>query len=672
MNLLKHETSPYLLQHANNPVHWQPWTETAFEKAKAENKPVLVSIGYSSCHWCHVMERESFEDEEVANLMNNLYINIKIDREEFPDIDHLYMDAVQAMTGSGGWPLNVFLTPDKKPFYGGTYFPPVRAFNRASWKEVLVNVSQYFTQNRNEVETQAEQLMQHLQNASILPQQIKELDKNDDLSKEEADKNIFEKIMAQADIVDGGFGNAPKFPSTFCIKFLLDYYGIYKNETALQHACLSLDKMAMGGIYDQIGGGFSRYSTDKYWIAPHFEKMLYDNALLIEVYSIAFAHTKNIFYKKIVEETFEWLQREMMHENGGFYSAQDADSEGVEGKYYTWQTEELKTILKDDFEMYKKYYLIAEEGNWEHTNILYTNTEETRNTGDEISEKINILNKRLFEIRNKRIKPLTDDKVLLGWNALMNKALVLASLIFNNEDYLLLAKKNIDFIMQNMRSGTFLYFHTNKNDKNKIPAYLDDLAYLAQALIQLNIATAEADYLHKAKEILIYVEKHFSSASEVLFNFTNNDFQQISVNKKEIYDGAVPASNSVLCSVLQHLGYVFNNTHWGQLSGQMLSYMKNYFNLYPASFGIWAGIFLNKSASEAQISVIGEHAKKYIYNLYNKKYLSYVTYIVSTNEENLEELQGKYGEGETRIFICRNKACLSPFTSLEAAMTVIL
>ncbi len=672
MNLLKYETSPYLLQHADNPVHWQPWSEAAFEKAKAENKPVLLSIGYSSCHWCHVMEHESFEDEEVAAIMNHSYINIKLDREEYPDIDHLYMDAVQAMTGSGGWPLNVFLTPDKKPFYGGTYFPPVRAFNRASWKEVLINVSQYFTQNRSEVESQAAQLMEHLQNAAVLPKQVKIPLVNDEKSKRETDRNIFEKIMAQADKTDGGFGNAPKFPSTFIIKYLLDYYGIYQDETALKQACLSLDKMAMGGIYDHIGGGFARYSTDKRWIVPHFEKMLYDNALLLEVYVIAYSHTKNEYYREKAEQTVRWLQREMMSDDFAFYSAQDADSEGVEGKYYTWTTEELKDILQDDFKMYKEYYQITDEGNWEHTNILYTTYESYKNTDKIRVKKIYEINKKLFQIRSRRIKPLTDDKILLGWNALMNKALVVASLIFGNEEYLVLAQRNMDFLINNMNSNDCLYHHTHKNKRSKIPAFLDDLAYLSQALIQLSIASADPVYLHKANKIIKYIEENFRSGEGLLFDFTNNKYRHVSINKKETYDGAVPSSNSVLCNVLQYMGYAFNNTRWSSLAEKMLEDMQNYFNAYPASFGVWAAAFLNKNELDLQVTIIGKDAKKNISEIYNKKYLSYVKYVVSTKDENIEELQGKYAEGETRIFICKNKSCLLPFTSLNEAMTVIL
>lgn len=672
MNLLKYETSPYLLQHAANPVHWQPWSEAAFEQARSENKPVLLSIGYSSCHWCHVMEHESFEDEEVASIMNHAFVNIKLDREEYPDVDHMYMDAVQAMTGSGGWPLNVFLTPEKKPFYGGTYFPPVRAFNRASWKEVLINVSQYFTQNRSEVEQQAHQLMTHLQSAGALPKLKNDFASTDEKSKEDIDREIFEKIMAQADQIEGGFGNAPKFPSTFSIRFLLDYYSLYHEEKALRQACLSLDKMAMGGIYDQLGGGFSRYSTDKYWIAPHFEKMLYDNALLLEVYSIAYSHTHNQLYRQIVQETIAWLEREMRHEDGGFYSAQDADSEGVEGKYYTWSYTELKELLQDDFELYKTFYQLAAEGNWEHTNILYTTAAQMQMTDVGALAKIRQINTRLRLHRATRVKPLTDDKIILGWNALMNKALSLASLIFDEDHYLQLALSNMQFIRANMKNESHLYYHTHKDGVNKIPAYLDDLAYLSDALIQLHIASAGAEYLHLAKEIVQYASLHFTAETGALFCYTNRSFQQVDINKTETYDGAVPSSNSVLCRVLHHLGIAFGEASWLRLHNQMLAEMQVYFTTYPSSFAIWADLFLNKSDTAAEITIAGPDAKEIVRQFYTKRYLSHVTYtVVNTYEENIAELRGKYAEGETRIYICRNQSCLEPFTSIDEAMTVI-
>ncbi|KXK44358.1 MAG: protein containing a thioredoxin domain protein [Bacteroidetes bacterium OLB11] len=470
-------------------------------KQKKENKPILLSIGYSSCHWCHVMAHESFEDAETAQLMNQLFVNIKLDREEYPDIDHYYMDAVQAMTGSGGWPLNVFLTPERKAFYGGTYFPPKPLYGRASWKEVLQKVAHYFNENRDAVESQAHQLFTHLKNANQLPT----------LKNEQADEKIFhekilEKILKNADTEEGGFGAAPKFPATFTIKLLLDYFQLYQNQDALNQACLTLDKMAYGGIYDQIRGGFARYSTDKYWKAPHFEKMLYDNALLIEVYSIAFSITKKNLYKIIVSETVEWIKAEMCNESGAFYSAIDADSEGQEGKFYTWDYAELKEILKEDFSKIENYYQIKKEGNWEHTNILWTTHSLFENTDPSTIQRVK---KVLLNEREKRIKPFKDRKILLGWNALMIKALAQASLIFNNDEYLMLAEHALNYIQNTMKSDEHLYYHTCMENISKIPAYLDDLAFLADAYISLNQASGKANYIQQSAKIINYIIEKF-------------------------------------------------------------------------------------------------------------------------------------------------------------------
>src|SRR6185436_8831581 len=372
-NKLIDETSPYLLQHAHNPVNWFLWGNEALDLAKKENKPILVSIGYSACHWCHVMEKESFEDEETARLMNEHFVNIKIDREERPDLDHIYMDAVQAMTGSGGWPLNVFLTPDAKPFYGGTYFPPKQAFNRPSWQEVLNGVKEAFTQRRNEIDAQAENLTEHLVQANAFG--ISSPGENDFFTREKT-KEAFENIMKNADKKWGGFGKAPKFPQSLVIQYLLRFYHITENNEALQQALLSIDKMIEGGIYDQVGGGFARSSTDTEWLVPHFEKMLYDNALLVSVLSEAFQITKNGRYREVIEETMDFVCRELLYDGNsnsigrGFYSALDADSEGEEGKYYVWSKGELEELLGENAAIFCRYHDITEKGNWEGKNIL--------------------------------------------------------------------------------------------------------------------------------------------------------------------------------------------------------------------------------------------------------------------------------------------------------------
>ena len=451
-NRLMQETSPYLLQHAHNPVDWFPWGDEALQKAKNENKPILISIGYSACHWCHVMEKESFEDAEVAAIMNEHFVNIKIDREERPDLDHIYMDAVQVMTGSGGWPLNVFLTPDAKPFYGGTYFPPKKAFNRASWTDVLGGVINAFSERQNEIVAQAENLTAHILRSNTFGDPLHE---KDEIFTAANAHLIFENLMKSADKISGGFGRAPKFPQTFSIQYLLRYYSSYKNKEALDHACLSLDKMMYGGMYDQVGGGFARYATDNEWLVPHFEKMLYDNALLLTTLSESFQLTHFKRYEEAIVRTMAFIEREMLSEEGGFYSALDADSEGEEGKFYVWDKKEVEALLGNDAAIFCAYYDITENGNWEGKNILNVPVAPEKFAVDNsISEDglIKVLSacrEKLLHERGKRIRPLLDDKMLLGWNALMNTACSKAYAATGKETYRQLAIRNMQFIFEN-------------------------------------------------------------------------------------------------------------------------------------------------------------------------------------------------------------------------------
>ncbi|MBW7913814.1 MAG: thioredoxin domain-containing protein [Taibaiella sp.] len=421
-NRLINEQSPYLLQHAHNPVDWYPWGDEAFERAKNENKPVLVSIGYAACHWCHVMERESFEDEATARYMNEHFINIKVDREEHPDVDHLYMDAVQAISQQGGWPLNVFVTPGRVPFYGGTYYPPKPLYGRPSWLQVMERMHEVWTKQQDEVTAQTGQMLNYLEQLSIVAMSRRgEWDAA-------TCRAVADNMLAASDKEFGGFGNAPKFPGATSILYLLEHYHYTGYEPALQHAVKSLDAMAQGGIYDQLGGGFARYSTDRYWLAPHFEKMLYDNALLVSTYTTAYAITGKALYRKVVEETIAFVNRELRSPDGGFYSALDADSEGVEGKYYTWTWEEWLAATGGD-ELAERYFGVKENGNWEGTNILHVSMglEELSGTlGMEINDagqRIEGAKQQLLQLRAERVRPATDDKCLLAWNALMNLAL---------------------------------------------------------------------------------------------------------------------------------------------------------------------------------------------------------------------------------------------------------
>ena len=440
-NRLLHESSPYLLQHAHNPVDWYPWGEEALEKAKTEDKLILISIGYSACHWCHVMEKESFENEAVAQLMNEHFVNIKIDREERPDLDHIYMDAVQLMTGSGGWPLNVFLTPSAKPFYGGTYFPPVRAYNRASWSEVLTRISTAWKTRKQEIIEQSESLTDHLAKNSAFNRTTEGLGEAVQFSKTQADE-MFEQIMKTADTEWGGFGAAPKFPQTFTLRYLLQYHYFTGNETALKQAILSVDKMLEGGIYDQVGGGLARYSTDREWLAPHFEKMLYDNALFVILLCDIYSLTGEMAYAKAIRRTLDFILREMHHPEDGFYAAIDADSEGEEGRYYVWDKAEVDGILGDASPEFCRYFDISGNGNWEGKNILRI----LKKAGDfavenglsetDLEDRLRAGLKKLMEVRDRRVRPSLDDKILLGWNAMMITAFSKSAAVLSDEGYL--------------------------------------------------------------------------------------------------------------------------------------------------------------------------------------------------------------------------------------------
>ncbi len=612
-NRLIEESSPYLLQHAHNPVDWYPWGEEALQRAKTENKPILISIGYSACHWCHVMEKESFENAEVAEIMNVHFINIKIDREERPDLDHIYMDAVQVMTGSGGWPLNVFLTPDAKPFYGGTYFPPQKAHNRASWTDVLYGISQAFTERQGEVTAQAESLTAHLLRSNAFGEPVE--DKNAIFTRANADL-IFENLMKAADTKEGGFGRAPKFPQTFSIQYLLRYYHYFKNDAALQQACLSLDKMIYGGIYDQAGGGFARYSTDNEWLVPHFEKMLYDNALLIITLSEAYQVTHHKRYADAIHQTMEFIQRELMGADAGFYSALDADSGGEEGKFYVWDKQEIDAILGTDADLFCAYYDVSAQGNWEGKNILNVPidpsifAENASMSLAQLEEKLAAGRKKLLTLRAGRERPLLDDKMLLGWNALMNTACSKAWVATGNETYRQLAIRNMQFITDNFWvEGAF--YHTCKNGIARYKAFLDDHAFLIQALVHLQEITGNGDYLLQARDITAYVLDGFGDEEADFFFFTHSMQKDIILRKKEIYDSAVPSGNSVMAGNLLYLSYVFDNKEWREKAGAMLGSLAGLITRYPTSFGGWANQLLIMTGDLAEIVVKGQNLTKY-------------------------------------------------------------
>lgn len=648
MNRLQHETSPYLLQHAANPVDWYPWGEEAFEKAQRENKPVLVSIGYSSCHWCHVMEHESFESAETAALMNELFVCIKVDREEFPDVDHVYMNAVQAMTGSGGWPLNVFTLPDKRPFFGGTYFPPVRAYNRASWREVLINISQYFTQNRNEVEQQAGQLTQHLHQLSM-PRE-----KTSDALLAWDDARFVQLLLAQADREEGGFGAAPKFPSTFALNLLWQCGAGAELPDAEAHVLLSLTKMACGGLYDQLRGGFSRYSTDRTWFAPHFEKMLYDNALLLPLYAQAWHRTKDPLYLRVIEETLGWLDTEMSvnTELGtGFFSAQDADSEGEEGKYYTWTAEELQDLLGDEYQDFAHYYGVQHDGNWEHRNILFTNNSSSIDTARLLRWK-----ELLLTVRYKRVAPLLDDKVLLGWNALMNKALQEVYVYTGLTRARDLASDNMRFLLRVfMREDG--YWHTWKNGVGRIDAYADDLAYWADALLGLGHIEGKAIYYAEAEKLLLYLKEHFKNEGMVLYDFTHREHRALGIPHRDTYDGALPSANAVLAGVLHQLGYVSASVEYDREAEQMIAEVSVQAQRHPSSFAYWLQVARSLKQVACEVTISGEGATE-----------AYLAFRRGAKTQGIRYKISEQEKGALRFSVCRNGACFMPETELSTAL----
>ena len=681
-NKLADESSPYLLQHAHNPVNWYPWGEEALQRAKEEDKPVLVSIGYSACHWCHVMEHESFEDEETAKLMNDNFINIKIDREERPDLDHIYMDAVQAIVGSGGWPLNVFLTPDKKPFYGGTYFPPQRAFNRASWKEVLQGVSNLFKEKRQEVEAQAEELTQHIGRSDINPLAKKiTLDTGEEVFKKEQCDDIFAAIMKQADKKWGGFGNAPKFPQTFTINYLLRYYHYTKHEDALKQACLSLDKMIQGGIYDQVGGGFARYSTDAEWMAPHFEKMLYDNALLIRTLSDAYQVTKNSYYKKTIQQTIDFIERELSNKAGGFYSALDADSESEEGKFYVWSYDEVNNTLGDEAKLFCEYYDVTPGGNWEHKNILRIlvplHDFATEKNIDEVKleQQLRSSEEKLLKERSKRIRPQTDDKILLGWNALMITALCKASAALGMRQYKESAIRNLDFLFSNFRASnnSFEFYHTYKEGVAKYPAFLDDYAYLIEACISLQEITSDNKYIELAESLTAYVLENFTSSGEDFFYYSGKKQTDVIVRKKEIYDGAVPSGNSVMAFDLYYLSVIFDNSNWKEKAVGLVSSLSDLVIKYPTSFGNWASLLIDVFADINEIAICGDGFEKLRDELL--QYFIPNKVVQCTNDPNEKKyplIAQKSISSQPLVYLCRNYTCLSPVDNIPSITNQIV
>ena len=679
-NRLSKESSPYLLQHAQNPVDWYPWSEEALQKARSEDKPILVSIGYAACHWCHVMERESFEDVSTAAIMNKHFVNIKIDREERPDLDHIYMDAVQAMTGSGGWPLNVFLTPEGKPFYGGTYFPPVRAYNRASWKETLVGIAQSYQERRQEIYDQAEQMVKHLEQANsfgIAQTPTFQIPFEEKFSRHHT-QQILENILKSADREWGGFSRAPKFPQTFTIQYLLRHYHFYGDEQALAQAKLSLDKMILGGIYDQAGGGFARYSTDTEWLAPHFEKMTYDNALLISVLAEAYQLTKDPLYAETIKHTITFMKREMLDPEGGFYAALDADSEGVEGKFYTWTKAETDAILEEDAELLSAVFDISEEGNWEGVNILRLKKSIKAIAIEKgmpfylLNEKVKEGREKLLKARSGRIRPQLDDKIILGWNALMNLALCKAYAALGDESYLELAERNMSFLTSRLRNReTGQWYHTYKNGEARFPAFLDDCAFMIDALLGLQEVSGNSSYIEMARELAENVLSHFPEKESPFFYFTPAGQADIIVRKKEVYDGATPSGNALMAWNLYRLSILTDKPSWKEQSVSMLESLLQPVVRYPGSFGVWAAFLLELVNGTHEIVVLGDHAFVEAQDLLAAYIPNKIVQIALRPDENQPLMRGKTEESGTTWYLCRNYTCLRPVKTLHHLMQLL-
>jgi uncharacterized protein YyaL (SSP411 family) len=680
MNRLQYETSPYLLQHANNPVDWFAWKPEAFERAKREDKPILASIGYSTCHWCHVMERESFEDHEVAEFMNEHFVCIKVDREERPDVDQIYMEACQVMTGGGGWPLNCFLLPDGRPFYAGTYYPPVPAYNRPSWLQVLMNLSHAYQNKRETVEDQAQRLTDIIRDSGKTftgSNQLRVVTDEQPFSQETL-KKIFTNLQRQFDGTNGGFGGAPKFPGTMSLNFLLAYYFYFGEESALGHVQFSLDKMAMGGIYDQLGGGFARYATDAKWLVPHFEKMLYDNALLVGVLADAYKVTKKELYLETIGETLAWVAREMTGPEGGFYSAQDADSEGIEGKFYVWEKEEVENILGDEFELFSKYYDVTPIGNWEKKNIIWRkfDFEEFARQVDlpveTLKKRLEDSRQKLLKVRSQRVWPSLDDKLLLDWNALMCSAHAKAFMALGVEAYRDAAKRSLDFLLEKFKQpdGVSMY-HTYKNGRAQYDAFLDDYAFLIAALLDVAEITGRHDYVLQAGRYIEFVFEHFLDPNDKMFYFTSSKQADVLLRRKDMYDSATPSGNAMMAQNLRRGAVLLDRWEWLQHASDMLLAIKDATVRHPSSFSQWASCLMGEVFGTAEVAVVGSGAHELTAEI-NAEYLPQKVLMMSeTADAQFPLLNGKGDSNDTLVYLCQNYTCQQPVNSIESFRQLI-
>lgn len=660
-NRLISASSPYLLQHAHNPVDWYEWGQEALERARREDKPILVSIGYASCHWCHVMERESFENEETASIMNRAFVCIKVDREERPDIDMTYMEAVQAMNMQGGWPLNVFLTPDQVPFYGGTYFPP------ENWRKVLVQIDKAFRERRMEIAETATALKTHLQTSDI--HRFASSEGMDGLAPEMLDKMV-NVLHDRFDHTWGGIEKAPKFFMPSVWHLLLRCHALRRDQRALEMVLLTLRKASQGGLYDRVGGGFARYSTDVRWFAPHFEKMLYDNAQLISLYSEAYAVSGDDSFKHIVFQTIQWIKDEMLAPAGGVYSSIDADSEGVEGKFYTWTHQELQEHLAPPL---SAYFLTTPTGNWEDgRNILCSPADpgaflqNYQLDAATLDRMVRTAQDELKRVRANRPRPALDDKILTSWNAMLIQGLCDAYRAFQEPEFLQLAKKILDFIEKNLTENGRVY-RTFRNSRNPVEGFMEDYAFLIQAYVSVYEITFDESRLVQAENLLNYCIQAFSDTEDGYFHFTASTAEKLISRKKEIFDNVIPSSNSVMARNMLRLGTLKNNSTWIDQAGKMAGSFRKLIESEPVYMSNWGILAAELIAGISEVVIAGPETESFRKSL-QRNFLPFTITLGSTKPSTLPQFEGRYPESGTMIYVCRNRTCKLPVHSPEAAL----
>lgn len=674
-NRLANETSPYLLQHAHNPVDWYPWGEEALAAAKEQDKPILLSIGYSACHWCHVMERESFENEEIAALMNKHFICIKVDREERPDLDQIYMNAVQMMTGSGGWPMTVFLTPNGIPFYGGTYFPPVDRYNMPGFPRVLIGVSEAYRNRRADIESTGQEILKELQSLNNFRATDEEL--SDAIL-----RKAYHALAQRYDHRYGGFGRAPKFPQPMNLNFILQTYCRSRNEEALEILENTLDCMARGGIYDHLAGGFARYSTDEKWLVPHFEKMLYDNALLSSIYLQAYRLTGREQFRRVSIETLDWVMREMTDPSGGFYSTLDADSEGVEGKYYVWEKLEIERLLGADAAAFSSYYGVTDEGNFEDKNILHIPKPEEEwleqcakrhsITVDELILLLDRSRQKLLKARAGRVRPGCDDKILTGWNALMIKAFAEAGRVLEHNAFTEVAVKAAQLIFKScLKDGKLM--HSYKNGEARFNGYLDDYAYLLDALIAVYEATFDEVWIEKAIWVADKMIELFWDSQDGGFFFTSCDHEDLITRTKDYSDNAVPSGNSVAATALLRLHLLTGNEEYQRKAVSVLRLVSKAMERFPGGFGQMLCALDLYLHPPVEVVVVGrrqsEDTKELLRAVYAGSKPNAIVVYGSPDESRKLKLPllecREMLDGKATAYVCERSVCKQPATTVE-------